>query len=561
MKAPVDPSEPMFPIRPSEPMCQYYMKHGTCKFGQACKFHHPPQSSVTAALVGGGTVVMNVGRKTDVPQIVVNSLAGEATASGTPMMLQFLPQRPEEQDCIFFLKNGRCKYGATCRYHHPINFNQRRDDGRRQRVHAQQVPDSFLRHSNVQFISQAGSHHMNYQQGPTTASNGSHMVVAEGPVTYRTVDGSSGKGSYHTVSVVSGDGFGAPISHNQDHTSSTSSLASSYDTANSNVDHLVPHTEQSSGLWNRQKNNGSHASLNAYDATGRQQIGARMAMPQSTSDGSIASRRRRAASYGSASDSGVFVDANGSLARATSGGALPSNNSSNSMPGWRNERTPSFDNIRRGGATQYRVRGDIPSGSHHEEGRDPHPAQVSPSAATATTSHGRRVPGGRRRSCQAVDDGLSMMTSALLTMLDTPEEAAAEGYDYEKESLDEQDAAGQLPPSGTFMPSVRQGMSAPGTNDMTVAPSRMPADGQAYYGNGRQDTTFLSGLAMNSPVAESQYQETHTLNPENPSWLPHWQGSNSVGRPFGGEAQSTSVMRSPHPGPSSPENQVGLFLP
>lgn len=564
MKAPVDPSEPMFPIRPHEPVCQYYMKHGTCKFGQACKFHHPPQSSVTAALVGGGTVVMNVGRKSDVPQIVVNSLSGDGSGNGTPMMLQFLPQRPEEQDCIFFLKNGRCKYGATCRYHHPINFNQRRDDGRRQRVHIQQVPDGFLQHSNVQFISQTGNHHINYQQGPSSTSNGSHMVVSEGPITYMTVDGSAGKGAFHSVSVVNSDGYcapsGAPISHNQDHTSSTSSIASSYDTANSNIDHLVPHTDQqSSGLWNRQKNNGSHASLNAHDSTnGRQQMGNRMAMPQSTSDGSIASRQRhRAASYGSASDNGAFVDATGSLARATSSGTLPSGNSVNGMPVWRNERTPSFDNIRRGGSNQYRSRVDMPSGNHHEEGRE----QLQPRAngPPAPAMAGRRVQStGRRRSSQAVDDGLSMMTSALLTMLDTPEEAAAEGYEFDQEDVDQHGGHG-----GDGRTAVSQDLPSHRGSDRSSG-RRAASSGRVYSSERSFDGTMFGGLSMNSPVIESQYQDPRSLVAEETStWLPNWQGSRSMGHPFEGDAQSMSVIQPRHPGPSSPHNSadVGLFLP
>ena len=31
------------PVRPGEPECDFYMKNGSCKFGAACKFSHPPQ--------------------------------------------------------------------------------------------------------------------------------------------------------------------------------------------------------------------------------------------------------------------------------------------------------------------------------------------------------------------------------------------------------------------------------------------------------------------------------------------------------------------------------------
>jgi hypothetical protein len=57
MKAPVDPSEPMFPVRLNEPVCQYYVKHGTCKFGQACKFNHPVQVPLQATSMNGGPVL------------------------------------------------------------------------------------------------------------------------------------------------------------------------------------------------------------------------------------------------------------------------------------------------------------------------------------------------------------------------------------------------------------------------------------------------------------------------------------------------------------------------
>ena len=32
-----------------------------------------------------------------------------------------LPQRPTSLDCIFYLRNGKCKYGKMCKYHHPLD--------------------------------------------------------------------------------------------------------------------------------------------------------------------------------------------------------------------------------------------------------------------------------------------------------------------------------------------------------------------------------------------------------------------------------------------------------
>ena len=124
----------MFPIRPNEPPCQYYLKHGTCKFGQSCKFNHP--SGVTAGMEGMQGV-NNTGLPSGLVFLTTNNPAtytinssgglrhsgslGEVTSLSTASSnVQILPQRPNEQNCIYFLRNGRCKYGPTCKFHHPI---------------------------------------------------------------------------------------------------------------------------------------------------------------------------------------------------------------------------------------------------------------------------------------------------------------------------------------------------------------------------------------------------------------------------------------------------------
>jgi len=37
-------------------------------------------------------------------------------------VIVLLPQRPNEPDCIYYLRNGRCKYGSTCKFHHPLTY-------------------------------------------------------------------------------------------------------------------------------------------------------------------------------------------------------------------------------------------------------------------------------------------------------------------------------------------------------------------------------------------------------------------------------------------------------
>lgn len=36
-----------FPERPGQPECQFYMRTGDCKFGATCKYHHPPDWSIS----------------------------------------------------------------------------------------------------------------------------------------------------------------------------------------------------------------------------------------------------------------------------------------------------------------------------------------------------------------------------------------------------------------------------------------------------------------------------------------------------------------------------------
>lgn len=120
---PSDPSEPLFPIRPMEPACQYFLKHGTCKFGQACKFNHPRGTLLTGGC-GGPPSGQMVFVTTDPSQGAMRSDASSHLVNGSATG-QALPQRPTEPNCIYFLRNGSCKYGATCKFHHPVDVMNR----------------------------------------------------------------------------------------------------------------------------------------------------------------------------------------------------------------------------------------------------------------------------------------------------------------------------------------------------------------------------------------------------------------------------------------------------
>lgn len=34
---------------------------------------------------------------------------------------QSFPQRPDQPECQYFMRTGDCKFGSSCRYHHPLD--------------------------------------------------------------------------------------------------------------------------------------------------------------------------------------------------------------------------------------------------------------------------------------------------------------------------------------------------------------------------------------------------------------------------------------------------------
>ncbi|RWW44842.1 hypothetical protein BHE74_00049366, partial [Ensete ventricosum] len=80
--------ENVFPERPDQPECQFYMKTGDCKFGAACKFHHPRE------------------RLLPPPNCLLSPLG--------------LPLRAGEPLCIFYSRYGICKFGPHCKFDHPM---------------------------------------------------------------------------------------------------------------------------------------------------------------------------------------------------------------------------------------------------------------------------------------------------------------------------------------------------------------------------------------------------------------------------------------------------------
>jgi hypothetical protein len=402
LRGPIDPSEPIFPIRPDEPICQYYLKHGTCKFGQACKFNHPPHGQQPLKTVINGTnsaaVLINIGRNEGHQQLLFDQVATDS--NGNLMMLQFLPQRPDEPDCIYFLKNGRCKYGGTCRYHHPVNLNQRRSNsgstsGDVQRRNRSNSQEQYRATPNVQYVSQI-------------VPAFSQSTRSEGPVIYYNDDGPPATQAYKTVQIVSAsDGaasFGVPI-NDIAAGSSASSLASSFEMAGSNMERLG---DTSGSIWNQARRHGSGGSLNTNNADVSSQA-CMQKLHNVASEGNIR-QRLRASSYGS--------DCNGSqydTSTMTSATSLQSMSRNTSAGSWRNERQP--EPLHRQSQTIQQL----------------HSASTPRSPQGRDQAVGRRTsPPGRGQRSEENEEGLTMMTSALLNMLDTTEEAGV-GFEVDED--------------------------------------------------------------------------------------------------------------------------------
>lgn len=142
---PINPSEPLFPIRPTEPPCQYFLKHGTCKFGQSCKFNHPSgQALADGSGLPAGQLVF----------VTANATSGDASSHlmSASSAVQVLPQRPTEPNCIYFLRNGKCKYGATCKFHHPLDAINRNNQVQQQHVQTTNMRSSHIMRDRSQSL-------------------------------------------------------------------------------------------------------------------------------------------------------------------------------------------------------------------------------------------------------------------------------------------------------------------------------------------------------------------------------------------------------------------------
>ncbi|KAE8681970.1 Zinc finger CCCH domain-containing protein 32 [Hibiscus syriacus] len=156
-----------YPLRPGEKECSYYLKTGQCIFGITCKFHHPqpagtsmpssapqfyqPVQSPSVPIpeqYGGASTNVRVARPPPLAPVLspgaqpavgatspygLTQLSSSTPSFAGPYPLltsktdfsssnqkeHTFPQRTGEPECQYYLKTGDCKFGSSCRYHHP----------------------------------------------------------------------------------------------------------------------------------------------------------------------------------------------------------------------------------------------------------------------------------------------------------------------------------------------------------------------------------------------------------------------------------------------------------
>ncbi|CAN0871483.1 Zinc finger CCCH domain-containing protein 32 [Linum grandiflorum] len=85
-----------YPERPGFPNCVYYMRTGVCGYGGRCRYNHPPDRAAIEATV---------------------------RATGLYPERNGDPPCQGEDECSYYLQTGHCKFGITCKFHHPERAN------------------------------------------------------------------------------------------------------------------------------------------------------------------------------------------------------------------------------------------------------------------------------------------------------------------------------------------------------------------------------------------------------------------------------------------------------
>ncbi|XP_027064369.1 zinc finger CCCH domain-containing protein 8 isoform X2 [Coffea arabica] len=115
------------PIRLGEVDCPFYLKTGSCKYGQTCRYNHPdrnainpPAAAIGAAYIASPAPNLSIGIVNPAASIL-QTFDPRLTQTTVGLAAAIYPQRPGEAACDFYMKTGECKFGQRCKFHHPID--------------------------------------------------------------------------------------------------------------------------------------------------------------------------------------------------------------------------------------------------------------------------------------------------------------------------------------------------------------------------------------------------------------------------------------------------------
>lgn len=115
------------PLRPSALQCSYFMRTGLCKYSRDCVHHHPESAVVLAAVPSSACLpqssLWQLLLEQQQLQAATRTQQSALTDSLSNLTVEY-PERVGQRDCEFYLKTGRCSFGATCRYNHPKDRQQ-----------------------------------------------------------------------------------------------------------------------------------------------------------------------------------------------------------------------------------------------------------------------------------------------------------------------------------------------------------------------------------------------------------------------------------------------------
>ncbi|KAF4361970.1 hypothetical protein G4B88_029482 [Cannabis sativa] len=145
-----------YPERPGEQDCSYYIRTGLCRFGATCRFNHPPNRKlcITNKQLGYSScfqAIATARMKGEFPERIGQAEHARRTfycyflktgtckfgatckfhhprdkagiAGRVSLNMLGYPLRPNETECAYYLRTGQCKFGSTCKFHHPSPTN------------------------------------------------------------------------------------------------------------------------------------------------------------------------------------------------------------------------------------------------------------------------------------------------------------------------------------------------------------------------------------------------------------------------------------------------------